>query len=162
MLTGIAAAATSVSAGELGSTSRSSIGIAVTIPTRLEAKVLAPDEMSPTLLGRRSQALCIVTNSHGATYSVTLVSASDATASALAQRSVDLATVSVDSRNQSGGFQSAKLRPAEPLRGLPAVDAEDCKPGANGIAQLMVKANEPATAALNPLREPVTLLIAPE
>lgn len=163
ILSAIVAASTSASAGELGSTSRGSIAIAVTIPTRLEAKALQDREVAQALpRGWDSQALCVVTNSHGTTYSITLVAASDDTDSGSALRSGYSDTLSVDWSDESHGFQSAKLRPAQPIGGFPAADAANCLPSADGTAKITIKATERVRLALNSFREPVTLLIGPE
>lgn len=107
VLSAIFATPTSASAGELGSTSRSSIAIAVTIPTRFQAKALQDGEIDPTLpRGSGSQALCVVTNSRGATYSITLLPASDPKDSESAQRSDDT-SVLVDWPDPRYGFKSA-------------------------------------------------------
>lgn len=161
MFSAIAGASASVSAGELGSTSRSSIGVAVTIPTRLVAKALHNEEMAPGLTsGRVSLALCVVTNSRGATYDITLLPASETTNSA--ELSGEPPAVSLDWTDQSQGLQSANLRPRESLKGFLAADVADCSEGAYDSGKLTIKVNALPELALNGFREPVTLLIAPE
>jgi len=162
-LSAVGASSSSVSAEELALASRSSIAIGVTIPTRLLAKPLYESEtISPLQSGWDAQALCVLTNSHGATYSVVVLPAPDATDAASGQRSGEGATLSVDWADQRHGLQSTNLRPGEAVGGFPAAVGHQCPRGATGTPRVTVKATVGAKLALNSLPAQLTLLIAPE
>ena len=159
VLSATAAASTSVSAGELGPTSRSSISISVTIPTRLHAQVLGDAEPgAPFGRQAQSQRLCLITSNLDSTYSITLSSSSTTPATAaVVQPEVapGIVLMWVDRERNS---RRTEFTPGTTLSGVIGSGSGDCRTGSSEVGALSLSRT---LRAANATSGPFTLIIAP-
>lgn len=158
------AASTSAPAGTLGAVSRSSISISVTIPIRLETKILQNPAIHSGLGGsRKSQIFCVVTGTPGLTYSITLARTAGTSAPEIGQESNDAVSVSVDWTDQREEFHRTLLRPDKSVGGLLPAGTPDCLSAvATGATKVTIRTDDRPELLPNASSMPVTLLIAPE
>lgn len=151
----IAAVPATASAGELGLTSRGSVSITATVPLRL--KVTWPtDLLMRRLTPGRSRLICVITNSPGSTFSLTLVG-TPIGASAVDQFGAS-GSVLVEWRDEQNRLITAELQSDTSVRELPT--ATSCRDGGNDTATLRVNGGNRTEHAMNALR-PWTILVAP-
>lgn len=159
-LSATAATSTAVAAGEVGPTSRSSISISVTIPTRVQAQVLGDTKAGTSIEGpSQSQLLCLSTSDPGSSYSITVSPRSNAPATAAVVQSEDAPRIALEWVDRQSNPRRAELTPGKTLPGFIGASSGDCRagPGEGGALTL---SSTPSAENANP--GAFTLIIAPD
>ena len=146
----------SVSARELGQTSRASISISVTVPPRLQVQRVRTSKVLST--GSMPQDLCVVTNSSQSTFSVTLVGPENNMDALLTNgRAEKRASIeSGDQGSPTGGAQQGTT-----MAGASGLAKNGCSLGGKVGAGLTIQSDQASEVVLKQSGS-LTFLIAPD